>query len=186
MSSHSRQPAGRSFPLGATLDRDGVNFSVFAKHAARLELLLFDSADAPAPSRVIDLDPRTNRTYHYWHAFVPGVRPGQIYGYRVAGRSIRQAGCASTRARCCSIRTAAASLVPAGYEPRRGTRAGRQRRDRDEERGRRSVRATTGRATRRSRAPFAQTIIYEMHVRGFTRHPSSGVAPDDARHLSPG
>src|SRR4029077_21035761 len=54
-------------------------------HSKAAQLLLFDDVDAPKPSRVIDLDPRTNRTYHYWHAFAPGVTAGQIYAYRVAG-----------------------------------------------------------------------------------------------------
>lgn len=85
MSSHSVQHAGRSFPLGATLDRTGTNFSLFAKSSRAAQLLLFDSADAPAPSRVIDLDPRANRTYHYWHTFVPGVAAGQLYAYRISG-----------------------------------------------------------------------------------------------------
>ena len=70
---------------GATLVPGGANFSVFAKHSAGAQLLLFDGADASKPSRVIDLDPRTNRTYHYWHVFVPGITVGQIYAYRVAG-----------------------------------------------------------------------------------------------------
>lgn len=77
--------AGKSFPLGATLVPGGVNFSVFAKRSTAAQLLLFDDVDAPTPSRVIDLDPRANRTYHYWHVFVPGLTAGQIYGYRVAG-----------------------------------------------------------------------------------------------------
>ena len=85
MSSHSLQHAGRSFPLGATLDRAGTNFSLFAKSSRAAQLLLFDSADAPSPSRVIDLDPRANRTYHYWHTFVPGVAAGQVYAYRISG-----------------------------------------------------------------------------------------------------
>ena len=76
---------GTSFPLGATLVHGGVNFSMFAKHSGGAQLLLFDDVDAPEPSRVIDLDPRINRTYHYWHAFVPGISAGQIYAYRVAG-----------------------------------------------------------------------------------------------------
>ena len=50
-----------------------------------MELLLFDREDDANPSRVVRIDPATNRTYHYWHVFVPGVRPGQIYGYRVEG-----------------------------------------------------------------------------------------------------
>jgi glycogen operon protein len=75
---------GTSFPLGATVLPGGTNFSVFAKHAAAVQLLLFDSPEA-GPSRVIDLDPQANRTYHYWHIFLPGIASGQIYAYRVTG-----------------------------------------------------------------------------------------------------
>src|SRR5205807_4311079 len=78
MSTDASQHQGKSFPLGATLSRGGANFSVFAKHNVTVQLLLFDDVDAPTPSRVIDLNPRTNRTYHYWHAFVPGVAEGQV------------------------------------------------------------------------------------------------------------
>ena len=76
---------GRSFPLGATVFAGGVNFSVFSRQATRVELLLFDSAEAAQPARVIDLDPRTHRTYHYWHVFVPGIGAGQLYAYRAFG-----------------------------------------------------------------------------------------------------
>src|SRR6476620_7834889 len=76
---------GRSSPLGATLSLEGANFSVYSKHATGIELLLFDSADDSRPSRVLTIDPTTNRTYHYWHVLVPGVKAGQIYGYRVHG-----------------------------------------------------------------------------------------------------
>ena len=76
---------GRSFPLGATLSADGANFSVYSKHAKRIELLLFNRVDDARPVRAISIDPATNRTYHYWHVFVPGVKAGQIYGYRVHG-----------------------------------------------------------------------------------------------------
>src|SRR5262245_37273953 len=78
---------GRSSPLGATVTDSGVNFSLFSRTAAGVELLFFDREDDARPSRVIRIDPETNRTYHYWHVFVPGVRPGQIYGYRVEGLS---------------------------------------------------------------------------------------------------
>ena len=77
--------AGRSFPLGATVLGDGVNFSVYSRQASRVDVLLFDDAAATHPARVIELDPRTHRTYHYWHVFVPGIRPGQIYAYRADG-----------------------------------------------------------------------------------------------------
>ena len=75
---------GRSAPLGATVERGGVNFSLYSRSSTRVELLLFDSEDGP-PSRVIELDPVDNRLYHYWHVFVPGVQPGQLYGYRAHG-----------------------------------------------------------------------------------------------------
>jgi glycogen operon protein len=64
-----------------------VNFSVFSRHATGVELLLFDHADDAKVAGVIRIDPITNRTYHYWHVFVPGLTAGQIYGYRVEGRS---------------------------------------------------------------------------------------------------
>ena len=57
-----------------------------------MDLLLFDREDDARPARVIRIDPLTNRTYHYWHVFVPGVKAGQIYGYRVMGRSTRRRG----------------------------------------------------------------------------------------------
>ena len=78
-------PHGASFPLGATICQGGVNFSVFSKHATGVQLLFFDRVDAATPTRVVDLDPRTQRSYHYWHAFVPGITAGQFYGYRVDG-----------------------------------------------------------------------------------------------------
>jgi isoamylase len=77
--------AGRSYPLGATLRDGGVNFSVFSKDANRVELCLFDHVDDARPARVIALDPRTHRTYHYWHVFVRDVAPGQLYAFRVQG-----------------------------------------------------------------------------------------------------
>src|SRR4051812_30029866 len=76
---------GRSSPLGATVCDGGVNFSLFSRSAARVELLLFDRDDDATASRVVVIDPATNRTYHYWHVFVPDVKPGQLYGYRVHG-----------------------------------------------------------------------------------------------------
>src|SRR5215831_540263 len=77
--------AGRSAPLGATVVDGGVNFSVFSRNAASVDLLFFDREDDARPARVVHLDPAINRTYHYWHAFLPAVQAGQIYGYRVQG-----------------------------------------------------------------------------------------------------
>src|ERR1700733_3327614 len=77
--------SGLSSPLGATVVPGGVNFSVFSRSASRIELMLFDCEDDARPARTITIDPAANRTYFYWHAFVPGVRPGQLYAYRVQG-----------------------------------------------------------------------------------------------------
>ena len=74
--------ASASCPLGAAIRHGGANFSVFSRHASKVELLFFDRTEDAHPSRVIAIDPLTNRTYHYWHVYVPGVQSGQIYGYR--------------------------------------------------------------------------------------------------------
>ena len=76
---------GQSAPLGATLTRGGVNFCIYSRYASGVDLLFFDQEDDSQPARVICLDPSLNRTYYYWHVFVPDVQPGQIYAYRVSG-----------------------------------------------------------------------------------------------------
>lgn len=72
---------GTPYPLGATLTQDGVNFALFSAHAEKVELCLFDSADGNKETR-IELPERTNQV---WHGFVPGIKAGQLYGYRVHG-----------------------------------------------------------------------------------------------------
>jgi hypothetical protein len=104
--------SGRSFPLGATVTGDGVNFSVFSRQASRVDLLLFNNASATHPARVIELDPRTHRTYHYWHVLVPGIRPGQITRIVPTAPSIRSAVYGSIPPRCSSIPTDAVSSCP--------------------------------------------------------------------------
>jgi isoamylase len=73
---------GRSYPLGATWDGAGVNFAIFSEHATKIELCLFDSADAKAPSHQIVLPEQTDQVYH---GYLPDVLPEQLYGYRVHG-----------------------------------------------------------------------------------------------------
>src|SRR5215472_3943014 len=80
-------------PLGATVLPGGVNFSIFSRAASNVDLLLFDRVDDARPARVIRIDPAENRTYHYWHTFVEGIGPGQIYGFRVHGPCDPAAGC---------------------------------------------------------------------------------------------
>src|SRR3974377_1807572 len=76
---------GRSSPLCPTVYSSGVNFILYSRDALRVDLLFFDREDDSRPSRTISLDPVVNRPSHYWHAFVPGVQPGQLYGFRAYG-----------------------------------------------------------------------------------------------------
>src|SRR3954465_10134555 len=73
---------GSPYPLGATWDGVGVNFALFSEHATRVELCLFDGPDAETPSQTIALPEHTDQV---WHAYLPDVEPGQLYGYRVHG-----------------------------------------------------------------------------------------------------
>ena len=76
---------GQSFPIGPTLKKNGVNFCLFSKNAEKVDLLLFDHVEDVTPQQIISLDPTTHRTYHYWHVFVPSIKRGQLYGYKVTG-----------------------------------------------------------------------------------------------------
>ena len=76
---------GSSAQLGATVRPDGVNFSVYSRNASSVSLLLFNNEDDIEPARIVVLDARKNRTYHYWHVLVPGLKPGQLYGFRADG-----------------------------------------------------------------------------------------------------
>ena len=166
---------GRSFPLGATVLGDGVNFSVFSREASRVDLLLFDDPAATRPARVIELDPRTHRTYHYWHVFVPGIRPGQVYAYRADGPFAPAYALRFDPAKVLLDPYGRAVIVPDGYSRQATSQYGENNAiamksvvvDPD-------VYHWEGDAP--LRRPFATTVIYEMHVAGFTRHPSSGVA----------
>src|SRR5438046_2133327 len=84
---------GNPHPLGATCVPGGVNFSVFSREATRLDLLLFEGGGPQGPARVVPMDPVANRTYHYWHVFVAGAKPGQIYAFRADGPSDPASGC---------------------------------------------------------------------------------------------
>jgi isoamylase len=168
---------GRSFPLGATVLGDGVNFSVFSREASRVDLLLFDDPAATHPARVIELDPRSHRTYHYWHVFVLGIRPGQVYAYRAAGPFDPARGLRFDPAKMLLDPYGRAVIVPDGYSRQAASQFGEKRAI-----AMKSVvvdpETYDWEGDAPLRRPFATTVIYEMHVAGFTRHPSSGVAAE--------
>ena len=166
---------GRSSPLGATVSREGTNFSVYSKHATGVELLFFDEADDARPSNVIPIDPATSRTYHYWHIFVSGVKPGQIYGYRVSGPFDPSSGMRFDDRKLLLDPYGLAVVVSKGYS----RDAARQKGD-NTATAMKSVVADPSAYDWEGDTPLhrpsSRTIIYEMHVRGFTRHQTSGVA----------
>jgi isoamylase len=177
LSSPGIPSAGNSFPLGASVLPEGVNFSVFSKHATEIDLLLFGTVDDALPASAITLDPVTNRSYHYWHVFAPGLRPGQIYGYRVRGPFNPERGLRFDAQKVLLDPYGRRVVVPKNYNRQDGANEGDN---------------TT--AAMKSvvidphqydwegdaplRTPSSRTIIYEMHVRGFTQHSSSGIAPN--------
>src|SRR5947207_1692943 len=165
---------GRPSPLGATLADGGVNFSLFSRTAAGAELLFFDREDDPNPSRVVTLDPVTNRTYHYWHTFVPGARPGQLYGYRMRGPSDPARGLRFDPAKVLLDPYGRGVVVPKDYSPEPARRPG----DNAATAMKSAVvdpSAYDWEGDTPLRRPSARTVVYEMHVRGFTRNPNSGV-----------
>ena len=115
---------GRGAPLGATVIDGGINFSLFSRSATGVELAFFDREDDAKPLRVIALDPVANRTYHYWHVFVPGVRPGQIYAYRVSGPSDPASGLRFDAAKVLLDPYGREVVVPDGYSREAASRAG--------------------------------------------------------------
>jgi glycogen operon protein len=166
---------GQSFPLGATVAETGTNFSLFSRTATGVELLLFDRPDDARPARVIPLDPSTNRTYHYWHVFVPGLVHGQLYAYRVDGPFEPQLGLRFDRAKVLLDPYGRGVLVPRGYSRDAATREG-------DNAGVAMKSVVVDNSSydwegdQPLMRPSSRTIIYEMHVRGFTRDSSSGLA----------
>ena len=165
---------GQSAPLGATICPGGVNFSLFSRKASNVDLLFFDREDDTRPSRVIHLDPVTNHTYHYWHVFVPSAQPGQIYGYRVAGSSDPANGMRFDPGKILLDPYGRGIVVPKNYDRDAASRSGDNTAV-----AMKSVivdpHLYDWEGDKPLKRPSSQTIVYEMHVKGFTRHPNSGV-----------
>lgn len=169
--------SGVSFPLGTAVSSKGVNFSIYSKSSTAVDLLFFDSMDAERPSRTIPFNPSKNRTAHYWHAFVPGVKPGQIYGYHVQGPYTPEQGHRFDGKKLLLDPYARAVAIPPNYDrlaiARGKTSLGIAMK---------SVIADPSNydweGDQPLKRPFSKTVIYEMHVSGFTKHPNSGITPE--------
>ena len=169
---------GKSSPIGATVYPDGVNFSLFSKNAQGIALLLFEQADQSQPTHTIHLDPTINKTYHYWHIFVPNIGSGQIYAYRAYGDYAPEKGLRFDGSKVLVDPYAKAIVGDEIYNRDAASRFGN---DNCAE-ALKSVVVDPNiydwEDDRHPRTPYASTVIYEMHVGGFTRHPSSGVASE--------
>jgi isoamylase len=165
---------GSSAPLGATFSPSGTNFSLYSREAIGVDLLLFDYDDAARPSRVIPFDPITNRTSHYWHIFVPAITPGQLYAYRVHGPFDPANGLRFDPEKALLDPYGKALVTPKDYSRQAAGTKG--------ENFASAMKSAVvdphsydweGDTTLQT--PSTRTIIYELHVKGFTRRPNSDV-----------
>jgi isoamylase len=161
---------GHPLPYGAAARRDGVNFSVFSRHATAVSLVLFAPGDGE-PVLELPLDPRYNRTGEVWHVFVEGVDPGVEYGFRAdcdPNDDPRVLRFDRRKVLIDPFGKAVAGLETWGEVASERGRLERLRsRVVDEE-------FDWGHEHPLS-VPLADSILYELHVRGFTRDPSSKV-----------
>jgi len=175
---------GRPHPLGATWDGLGVNVAVFSEHATAVDLCLFDS---PADEREAHRIPLLERTDHVWHAYLPDVRPGQLYGLRVHGPYAPHAGhrfnpskiVLDPYARAIGRQLRWHDAV-FGYTPgRHGDDLVRDDRDSAAVAPLAAVidAAFTWGDDRRPQTPWHDTVIYELHVKGFTHRNPRVPAP---------
>jgi len=166
---------GQSSPLGASVSALGVNFSIFSRKATGIELLFFDHEDDPRPARVISFDPAINHSYHYWHIFVPRVRAGQLYGYRFHGPYAPGRGLRFDPNKVLLDPYGRGVAVPKTYS--RGAAGGKND---NTATAMKSVVVDPSSYDWEGDTPLhhppSQSIIYEMHVKGFTQHPTSGVS----------
>ncbi len=166
--------AGDPSPLGATVVDGGVNFSLFSRTATGVELQFFDREEDAKPSRAVVFNPVSNRTYHYWHAFVPGVKPGQLYGYRVQGPKEPARGLRFDPSKLLLDPYGRGVVMPKNYTPEAARKDGDNAAT-----AMKNVVANSSaydwEGDTPLRRPSSRTIIYEMHVRGFTKHPNSGI-----------
>ncbi|MCB9351818.1 MAG: glycogen debranching protein GlgX [Lewinellaceae bacterium] len=178
MSKKPKARPGQSFPLGATVQDGGVNFCIFTKNASAVELLLFDPEDHRYPSYTFWLNPRENKTFYYWHIFITHLKPGQLYGWRVYGPYAANKGYRFDGNKVL-IDPYTRAVVMDNYDRQAAIGPG--------DNCAKSIKSVVvgegdydWEGDKPLNRPFSKSIIYEMHVGGFTKHPSSGL-PEELR-----
>jgi isoamylase len=170
---------GKPYPLGATWDGKGVNFAIYSETAEKVELCLFDDRNSKSHRECVALEEVTG---HVWHIYLPGIGPGQLYGYRIHGPYEPAEGLRSNPAKlvidpyakaiCGSVNWKAPVF---GY-PIGNKDADLSRDDRDDAWGKPKCvvidPSFDWEGDRPPSIPWSDSIIYEVHVKGFTaRHP---------------
>jgi isoamylase len=169
---------GRPYPLGSTWDGEGVNFALYSEHAEKVELCLFDSAGKRESLRI----PLPEQTDMVWHGYLPGGRPGQLYGYRVSGPYAPEQGHRFNHHKLLLDPYGKQVQGTIGWSDSHfGYRVGHRQEDlsfdrRDDAAGMPKNRvidsAFTWGTDKPPRIPWHETVIYELHVKGFTEcHP---------------
>ncbi len=177
---------GKPYPLGATWDGEGVNFALFSEHATAVELCLFDGPDAPRESHRIRVEEQTDQV---WHVYIPGLWPGQHYGYRVHGPYAPHEGHRFNPAKLL-IDPYAKSIAGTveWSDAMFGYQIGNSKADLSLDKRDNAAnlpkcvvvdQAFTWGGDRQLKTPWERTVIYEVHIKGLTaQHPD---IPDDVR-----
>ncbi len=176
---------GAPLPLGTCEFDGGVNFALFSRHASRVRLELFDHPEDATAARKIDLDPSRNRTGDVWHVWIEGIRPGQLYAYRVDGPYQPEEGHRFNFNKLLldPFATAISRLPAWDFAAARGCDPSAPQQDLVLSKLDNS--GSTPKCIfinepfewdgdQPPKHPWSKTIIYETHVRGFTIHPNSG------------
>jgi glycogen operon protein len=170
---------GQPFPLGATWDGAGVNFAILSEHATRVELCLFDSPSSPREFARIPLPDRTNLV---WHGYLPDARPGWLYGFRVHGPYQPAQGHRFNPNKVVLDPYVKAVARPAVWSDELyGYRVGDPAADLSFDSRDSAAFAPLGAVVdsafswgddRPPQTPWSDTVLYEVHVKGFTKlHP---------------
>ncbi|MHA3773354.1 glycogen debranching protein GlgX [Verrucomicrobiota bacterium sgz303538] len=168
---------GDSYPLGATVTAEGVNFAIFSENATGVDLCLFDHVAAPTETLRIRM---TEHTDQVWHCFLPGAKAAQLYGYRVYGPYEPAQGHRfnDTKLLLDPYTKAITGMVNwseemFGYEQDGGSKADLSRDYRDDAWGMPKCVVVDNsfdwEGDRLLNPPLAESVIYEVHVKGFSQ-----------------
>ena len=166
--------AGVRYPSGVKVDEQGVNFSIFSRHAMHVELLLFATADSQTALQTIELDPAVNKTFFTWHIYVESLPVNTWYAWRMDGPGETR----ETGRRFDADKILLDPWARAVSDKLWNRRAAEQPGDNISSSMRCKITDPQydWEADEPLKRPFEQAIIYEMHVGGFSRHASSNVA----------